>query len=192
MKTSLSKKIFLYLNKMHKKHEALNKVMNFFAYYGIVLLGIVVVFSVYIQKFGDDLFGPFVFTPAPLAFLIHDEIFIFSMFFSLSLIIGLIASNLTGKLWPHQRPIMEMSNISQIYEPLSTWKSFPSDHSLIATIFVVLGFIFLLSPIILVTAIVLALLTMIGRVYVGVHYPHDILGGIVYGCVAVYVVYLFL
>lgn len=69
-------------------------------------------------------------------------------------------------------------------------KAFPSDHVALATAFS--WIVFLFAPKAGIAMAVGALLVGFGRVAVGVHYPTDILGGIVTGSVAVYLARLML
>lgn len=64
---------------------------------------------------------------------------------------------------------------------MNTWKAFPSDHTITVTIPIVLAVQFF-APVWFVAVLVIAgLMVGIGRIYVGVHYPRDIIGGAVIG-----------
>lgn len=92
---------------------------------------------------------------------------------------GIGVSWLIGWLLPNPRPIVRFKRVRQLLEPFSTWKSFPSDHTIgsftVASITLIMG-----APVWLVTILYLmACAVAAGRVYVGVHEPRDILGGLV-------------
>ncbi|WP_295897123.1 undecaprenyl-diphosphatase [uncultured Bartonella sp.] len=103
--------------------------------------------------------------------------------------IGLICSFIIGHLFYRPRPF-----VAGIVKALIEHKenaSFPSNHALIFTIYVVSLYCYRYRQAARV-ALVLALLTCWGRVFTGVHYPSDILGGIVVGLVVSMIVIRFL
>jgi membrane-associated phospholipid phosphatase len=75
------------------------------------------------------------------------------------------------------RPQVLFPQIRLLFKPFSLWKSFPSDHAALAFLICFMGaalqvpWSWNLIP--------LALWVGWGRVYAGVHYPLDILGGMV-------------
>lgn len=82
-------------------------------------------------------------------------------------------------LWFRARP---SEGIVRLISQPHSLKSFPSDHAALAAVFAWIVFQF--NPR---AGMVMALLTLavgIGRIAVGVHYPTDILGGIIVGSVA--------
>lgn len=91
-------------------------------------------------------------------------------------LIGLVLSQIIGWLWPMPRPFM--IDLGHTWLAHAANYSFPSDH---AVIFACIGFTFLflderkLAYLILLMGIAVAW----ARVYLGVHFPLDILGGIV-------------
>ncbi|MFB6182288.1 MAG: phosphatase PAP2 family protein [Candidatus Magasanikbacteria bacterium] len=79
---------------------------------------------------------------------------------------------------PKNRPSEKYPEIKQLLNPLSTWKTFPSDHT-IAAFIIMLSTVLMGAPLWFGFILLLfALLVGAGRVYVGVHYPKDVLGGI--------------
>ncbi|KKW42307.1 MAG: PAP2 superfamily protein [Candidatus Magasanikbacteria bacterium GW2011_GWA2_56_11] len=74
------------------------------------------------------------------------------------------------------RPHVNSTQVKLLFSPLMSWKSFPSDHSMSAGLLVFLSFIFNLPG--AWATIPMALWVMWGRVYAGLHYPLDVLGGV--------------
>ncbi|MBP7927761.1 phosphatase PAP2 family protein [Patescibacteria group bacterium] len=75
------------------------------------------------------------------------------------------------------RPYVSYPYIKFLFKPLMSWKSFPSDHSFSAFLVFFMACIFNLPG---AWALgVMAVWVVWGRVYAGVHYPLDILGGAV-------------
>lgn len=95
-------------------------------------------------------------------------------------------------MFPHRRPIVEYPMIHELIVPLSTWKSFPSDHTIGALLLGYGSFLFSGSWALFGLCLVLALGVMVGRVYCGVHYPRDIVGGIFTVAVSIIISYVVL
>ena len=107
-------------------------------------------------------------------------------------LVGWIISMFLGVIIRRQRPYLQHKQKVNIrFTPfLGKWKSFPSDHAM--TSFVLLILVSLFAPwIIIVLYIVFFLLVSWGRVFSGVHYPLDILGGIFVALVSFSFVYYF-
>lgn len=81
-------------------------------------------------------------------------------------------------MFPHRRPIVELPTIQELIVPLSTWKSFPSDHATASLLLSYGVFLFSGSWVLFGICLLIAMCVMMGRVYCGVHYPRDIVGGI--------------
>lgn len=98
-------------------------------------------------------------------------------------------------VWPHRRPASEFPTIKQLIQPIGRWKSFPSDHTIAVTIVAALAWILWKRGLwgwpvpVLYTAF--GFLVASARVYVGVHYPRDILGGILVGIISVLAMFSF-
>ncbi len=85
-----------------------------------------------------------------------------------------------------QRPYVVLNNIEILIEPFESY-SFPSGHTTSSfSVALVLSFYFpLLSPVF----ILMALLVSISRVYLGVHYPSDILIGAFIAIIFFYIIH---
>jgi len=165
MKLSWSKKLFLKINKSVGKRPWLDKTMYFCGQWLIFILGL-----------------------STAVVLLKDVLKTGSWYLvivgSLAFVFTLSVSYLTALIFPHPRPSRELSNVKQLLHPIESWKSFPSDHTIAVTLFTIIIWfaldetIFELSVVLL--YLFLAVLVMCGRVYGGVHYPRDIIGGILY------------
>ncbi len=74
-----------------------------------------------------------------------------------------------------QRPAVKHAEVKLLFKPLMNWKSFPSDHAMSAWLIVFMAGMFNLPGV--EGLALLAVWVSFGRVYAGVHYPLDILGG---------------
>lgn len=88
------------------------------------------------------------------------------------------------------RPQVQLPEIKQLFTPMMSWKSFPSDHAMTAFLIFFLAIIFGLPYIS--GLFVLALWVVWGRVYCGVHYPLDALAGFLTALVSSLIMYYFL
>jgi len=104
--------------------------------------------------------------------------------------LGWLISLALGLTVQESRPYISAPQTKTLFKPLMSWKSFPSDHAMSATVIFLMA-IFLnfvgawaLLP--------MGLWVVWGRVYSGLHYPLDILGGIAVGVFASLVIKLFI
>lgn len=104
----------------------------------------------------------------------------FSIF--LSVCIGLVLSYLAGKFFFRPRPFV--AGLGPVFIDHRENASFPSNHALIFAVYTIGLYLYRYKAIAKI-ALVLGLLTCWGRVFVGVHYPFDIIGGVILGgCVS--------
>ena len=102
-----------------------------------------------------------------------------------SVILGLFISYIISLFYFHNRPFMDNLGIMLISHKAET--SFPSDHT---TFLFSIAFSFLLFKVkFWKWFLSLALLGGISRIYVGVHYPYDILGGIFIGFISAFIIF---
>lgn len=159
MKLSWSQKLFLKINKYQGKSKWRDIFFMYLAEWLIYLLGLIVLW-----------WG--------ILFLDSDKFRFFVELILIAGIFGLIDNWLIAFVWKHPRPIIQFPEIKTLFNPIEQWKAFPSDHttSSFVLIFTVLFFnppfwfgLFL---------VLFGLLIGFSRIYCGVHYPRDILGGI--------------
>ncbi len=97
-------------------------------------------------------------------------------FFAVNLVISFILLHVAGHLYVDHRPFVDY-NLTQLI-PHAAGRSFPSDHATASTA-VAIGFLgftrFKKAGVLL---FLLALLIGFARIFAGVHYPVDILGGV--------------
>jgi membrane-associated phospholipid phosphatase len=95
--------------------------------------------------------------------------------------VGLGFNQVIGHLWFRSRPYAALATIHPLLPP-SPDPSFPSDHAAAAMALTAVALPFL--PRLGVLLLGEALLLMAGRVAVGLHYPSDMLGGLLIGLMA--------
>lgn len=104
----------------------------------------------------------------------------------LVLILGLsvVLNGALKEIFNQSRPIGE-EGIRSIYTDTAAGHSFPSGHTQTATAFFIGASTVLKNKFIQVFAGVLVILVGISRIYLGVHWPSDIAGGIIFGVLSV-------
>ena len=113
------------------------------------------------------------------------------LFFALAVFAALFASSLIGLGARHPRPEAELPGIKQLIKTFSIWKAFPSDHT--AAAFLLSFLVWLSGGMIWEWGAMLAAAGLIAasRVYAGVHYPRDIIGGFVLAALFAGIIYFF-
>ncbi len=162
MNTPWTSNIFLKVNALVGKWPIFDKLMIFFAHYALWICVSVLLYTWW--TYG-------IIIPLVAQFLV-----IVAVAFSLSYMIA---------FWtPRPRPIHHFPDTKVLIHTLGTWKSFPSDHALSATLLAYAGWI-TFSGVIGMLFVLVSILIAGSRVWVGVHYPRDIMGGVVLGTLVI-------
>lgn len=100
----------------------------------------------------------------------------------IALVIGYVISSVIKSAVNEVRPCQVLTQVHTLLpcDPPSDF-AFPSNHTVIAFSFAVA--VLLVNRTWGVLALIFALLMGLSRIYVGAHYPHDVLAGLVIGCV---------
>jgi undecaprenyl-diphosphatase len=101
-----------------------------------------------------------------------------------TLVCGFITSFMSAFFCHVTRPYVNTKKITPLFTPMYAWKTFPSDHTMVATILTGTLFLASVSPMIVTSFALCTLLIGFSRVYSGVHYPLDIVGGLFFGAMA--------
>lgn len=159
MKLSWSHKVFLWINKRVGRYPILDMFMVFCAQYLIfIFLGAIGLWLL-LNNPEQELYFIFILGTAILfSFIINWSI---------------------GAVAQRPRPIREFPGITQLIRPHQTFKSFPSDHTTVSFTFALIVILVGVQALWYWVLLVLASLIAIGRVYVGVHYPRDLIGGVI-------------
>lgn len=141
----------------------------------------------------DDLFlglarfGPYVLAAAFVAFWLwpaparlRAQRLLSGILAALAALLALGVNQLLGRLWYRPRPFV--GHPARLLLPGSHDPSFPSDHAAFA--FAVAVALLLVSRRLGLAALLLAALAAFARVYVGEHYPADVLAGALVGSLA--------
>jgi undecaprenyl-diphosphatase len=97
---------------------------------------------------------------------------------AISLTISHIPVAIVKKMYPRKRPYLVLENSHVMDNPLTDC-SFPSGHT--TAIFSVITPFILMYPIFCVVLLPIGLMVAISRVYLGLHYPSDIIAGSLLG-----------
>lgn len=102
--------------------------------------------------------------------------------------VGLVISQTINHIWDRPRPAEAHPADTLLLVPASHDPSFPSEHA-VATFAIAFAVLFAASR--LAGALFLggAFVVSVSRIFVGLHYPGDVLGGMVVGLVAALIVY---
>lgn len=125
----------------------------------------------------------------PSFYIFHDSIIEFPLPLALSLILSTLVCQIIKHSVNRLRPFLIIENLNIKKIGIDDY-SLPSGHTTAA--FCIAISLSILLPKFTLLFFVLALLVGLSRVYLGVHYPTDVLLGIVIGCVCSILVRFFL
>ncbi|KAA6481629.1 PAP2 family protein [Bacillus swezeyi] len=97
---------------------------------------------------------------------------------AIALLIGHLQVVLIKKLYPRKRPYMTLKQTQVLKDPLKD-HSFPSGHT--TAVFSVITPIVVFFPILALLLIPLGISVGLSRIYLGLHYPSDVLVGMILG-----------
>ena len=102
--------------------------------------------------------------------------------------LGIVINGIIGLVYFHPRPFMEHLGTLLIHHKASS--SFPSNHTTFTMSIALMLLTFKSTRILGIVLTILALWCGIARIYVGVHWPFDILGSITVSIIAVIIIVL--
>ncbi len=146
--------LFDKINGLAANHLLLNNFMIFIAKYGVFIIPVILVFLLIRKDYKNFLFV------------------------GLSIALALLVGYITKDLFYHPRPFAMGIGYDLVRDDNSS--SFPSNHT-VAMFALSTSLMLTNKRLIGIFSLILAFLVGISRVYIGVHFPLDILGGILYG-----------
>ncbi len=155
--------LFDKINGLAANHLLLNNFMIFIAKYGVFIIPVILVFLLIRKDYKNFLFV------------------------GLSIALALLVGYITKNLFYHQRPFAMGMGYDLVRDDNSS--SFPSNHT-VAMFALATALLLINKRLVGLISLVVAILVGISRVYIGVHFPLDILGGIVYGVALTLLFYL--
>ena len=155
--------LFDKINGLAANHLLLNNFMIFIAKYGVFIIPVILVFLLIRKDYKNFLFV------------------------GLSIALALLVGYITKDLFYHPRPFAMGMGYDLVRDDNSS--SFPSNHT-VAMFALATALLLINKRLVGAISLVVAILVGISRVYIGVHFPLDVLGGIVYGVTLTLLFYL--
>jgi len=132
----------------------------------------------------------------PYLFIIVEMLLYFSfkkkdiaIFAFMSMVLALGINQIIGLVYFHNRPFMDGLGTTLVHHVAES--SFPSDHTTFMFGIAIFVYIGMKNKILGQILLVLAFIGGIARVFIGVHYPFDIMGSIVTASIASMIIYRF-
>jgi membrane-associated phospholipid phosphatase len=153
--------IFRWINNLVTSTSWANGTLKFYAQTGIVVFGVLLVVACLRARRDDD-----------------QQSLAAAVWAGLAALAALGVGQLIGQAVDRARPYRAMSNVHLLIDKTTDF-SFPSDHATVAG--AVAAGLLLANRRLGVMACVAAVAMAFARVYVGTHYPGDVVGGLVLG-----------
>ncbi|MGN1402329.1 MAG: undecaprenyl-diphosphatase [Bacillus sp. (in: firmicutes)] len=157
--------LFRMINDLGKEYEYVNPIFIFIAEYTVFLLAGMLLMYWFTRTKNNRIMA----ISALIAFVAAE-----------------ITGKLAGKLHSNENPFAELSGVSQLIEKEIN-NSFPSDHTILF-FSICMTFVFFRKKGSYIW-LILAFLVGVSRVWVGVHYPADILAGAAIATISAYICY---
>ncbi len=107
-------------------------------------------------------------------------------------IVSSMVNTLMKAIFHTQRPFQKLDNFEAQRVHTAEGHSFPSGHTQgAATLFISLAMVFK-NKTFTIVAITLAILVAVSRMYLGVHWPIDVIGGLALACLVIFILYNYL
>ncbi len=158
--------LFRLVNDLGKEHTYLNPASIFIAEYTVVLLALTVLFIWFTRNKANR---------------------IMILCASIAFICALLIGKVSGVFHSNFQPFAELPDVNQLIHKEKD-NSFPSDHTILFFSYCISFWLFKRGWSIL--WILLAILVGVSRIWVGVHYPFDVLAGILISLATATLIYL--
>ncbi|WHY96908.1 undecaprenyl-diphosphatase [Peribacillus simplex] len=163
--SEMNSKLFRMINNLGKQYTDLNPFFVFIAEYMIFFLVLAVLLFLFSRRN-------------------KNRIMVICAFITLA--ISELLAKIAGQFHSNNQPFAELPNVNRLVEKAIN-NSFPSDHTIIFFSFCITFWLFKRGWGIL--WVILAVLVGISRIWVGVHYPADVLVGAIISIVSATIVY---
>ncbi|CAH0313974.1 undecaprenyl-diphosphatase [Peribacillus simplex] len=163
--SEMNSKLFRMINNLGKQYTDLNPFFVFIAEYMIFFLVLAVLMFLFSRRN-------------------KNRIMVICAF--ITLVISELLAKIAGQFHSNNQPFAELPNVNRLVEKAVN-NSFPSDHTIIFFSFCITFWLFKRGWGIL--WVILAVLVGISRIWIGVHYPADVLVGAIISIVSATIVY---
>ncbi|WP_144529961.1 undecaprenyl-diphosphatase [Peribacillus simplex] len=163
--SEMNSTLFRMINNLGKQYTDLNPFFVFIAEYMIFFLVLAVLLFLFSRRN-------------------KNRIMVICAF--ITLVISELLAKIAGQFHSNNQPFAELPNVNRLVEKAVN-NSFPSDHTIIFFSFCITFWLFKRGWGIL--WVILAVLVGISRIWVGVHYPADVLVGAIISIVSATIVY---